>query len=145
MLETCYIAVIISILLCHGPQASKARPSDLDTSVFSLDYDYDSEPYLPTNLGLKEAKMVDPWTLDFRHKLASQKNIGKSSIVTKAPSKMVQYLLVCSFLYDEYYARICIFYIFSVKIIIIRSKQRRVSDCNALSTGNKLLHTNEAQ
>ena len=25
---------------------------------------------------------------------------------------MVQYLLVCSFLYDEYYARICIFYIF---------------------------------
>ena len=87
MLETCYIAVIISILLCHGPQASKARPSDLDTSVFSLDYDYDSEPYLPTNLGLKEAKMVDPWTLDFRHKLSSQKNIGKSSILAKAPSK----------------------------------------------------------
>ena len=78
MLKTCYIAVIISILLCHGPQASKARPSDLDTSVFSLDYDYDSEPYLPTSLGLKEAKMVDPWTLDFRHKLASREHIGKS-------------------------------------------------------------------
>ena len=84
MLETCYIAVIISILLCHGPQASKARPSDLDTSVFSLDYDYDSEPYLPTSLGLKEAKMVDPWTLDFRHKLASRENIGKSHLANEA-------------------------------------------------------------
>ena len=70
---------MITILLCHGPQASDSRPSsDLDTSVFSLDYDYDSEPYLPTSLGLKEAKMVDPWTLDFRHKLASSKTIGKS-------------------------------------------------------------------
>ena len=77
MLNTCLIAVI-SILLCHGPQASNSRPSDLDTSVFSLDYDYDSEPYLPTSLGLKEAKMVDPWTLDFRQKLASSKTIGKS-------------------------------------------------------------------
>lgn len=69
-------AVICLILLCHA-QVSVMRPSDLDTSVFSLDYDYDSDPYLPNNMGLKEARMVDPWTLDFRRKLASRDIIGK--------------------------------------------------------------------
>lgn len=115
MLKTCYIAVIIPILLCHGPQASKARPSDLDTSVFSLDYDYDSEPYLPTNLGLKEAKMVDPWTLDFRHKLASRENIGKSHL---ANATMLQAYTQISKYLNDYLAinRIKIF--FSTKIQI---------------------------
>ena len=115
MLKTCYIAVIISILLCHGPQASKARPSDLDTSVFSLDYDYDSEPYLPTNLALKEAKMVDPWTLDFRHKLASRENIGKSHL---ANATLLQAYTQISKYLNDYLAinRIKIF--FSTKIQI---------------------------
>ena len=65
------------LILCHF-QVSYMRPSDLDTSMFSLDYyDYDSDPYLPTNMGLQEAKMIDPWTLDFRRKLATQGTIGK--------------------------------------------------------------------
>ena len=68
--------ICLILLLCHA-QVSYMRPSDLDTSIFSLDYDYDSDPYLPTNMGLKEAKMVDPWTLDFRRKLASRETIGK--------------------------------------------------------------------
>ena len=68
--------ICLILLLCHA-QVSYMRPSDLDTSIFSLDYDYDSDPYLPTNMGLKEAKMVDPWTLDFRRKLASREIIGK--------------------------------------------------------------------
>ena len=71
-------AVICLLLLCHA-QVSWMRPSDLDTSVFSLDYDYESDPYLPVNLGLQEAKMVDPWTVDFRRKLASQDVIGKAT------------------------------------------------------------------
>ena len=68
------------LILCHF-QVSYMRPSDLDTSMFSLDYsyDYESDPYLPTNMGLQEAKMIDPWTLDFRRKLATQGTIGKNS------------------------------------------------------------------
>ena len=69
------------LILCHF-QVSYMRPSDLDTSMFSLDYsyDYESDPYLPTNMGLQEAKMIDPWTLDFRRKLATQGTIGKNSL-----------------------------------------------------------------
>ena len=87
----------------------------MDTSVFSLDYDYDSEPYLPTNLGLKEAKMVDPWTLDFRHKLASRENIGKSHL---ANATLLQAYTQISKYLNDYLAinRIKIF--FSAKIQI---------------------------
>ena len=70
------ICSILILLLCHL-QVSHMRPSDLDTSIFSLDYDYDSDPYLPTSMGLKEAKMIDPWTLDFRRKLQAREIIGK--------------------------------------------------------------------
>ena len=63
------------------------RPSeDLDTSIFSLDYEYESEPYLPNSMGLKEAKMIDPWTLDFRRKLASRDAIGKHMLKNFASS-----------------------------------------------------------
>lgn len=72
--------VICLLLLCHH---LGARPSDLDTSIFSLDYEYDSEPYLPNSMGMKEARMIDPWTLDFRRKLASRDAIGKQSICAK--------------------------------------------------------------
>ena len=75
-------AVIITLFLCHHARISSSRPGDLDTSVFSLDYDYESDPYLPTNMGLKEAKMVDPWTLDFRRKLAKDDVIGKTLFVS---------------------------------------------------------------
>lgn len=74
---------VIVLILCHA-QEPFARPSDLDTSVFQLEYDdyhYDSEPYFSQqqeNMGLKEAKMVDPWSLDFRRKLAARENIGKT-------------------------------------------------------------------
>ena len=76
-----FIFTVIVLVLCHA-QESHSRPgSDLDTSVFELEYDYnyDSEPYFPQeNMGLKEARMVDPWTLDFRRKLAARENIGKT-------------------------------------------------------------------
>ena len=82
------IFVVIVLLMCHA-QKSLSRPessANLDTSVFELEdyeYHYDSDPYLPNsqtennNMGMKEAKMVDPWTLDFRRKLANRENIGK--------------------------------------------------------------------
>ena len=86
------IYLLFILISCH-PQVSYMRPSDgteknssndggrlkrdLDTSIFSLDYDYDSDPYLPTSMGLKEAKMIDPWTLDFRRKLQAREIIGK--------------------------------------------------------------------
>ncbi len=73
------IFCVLFLFLCHA-QVSWMRPSDLDTSIFSLDYDYDSDPYLPTNLGLKEARVVDPWTLDYRRKLASEEVIGKTEL-----------------------------------------------------------------
>ena len=83
------IFVVIVLLMCHA-QISLSRPessASLDTSVFELEdyeYHYDSDPYFPSsqaennkNMGMKEAKMVDPWTLDFRRKLANRENIGK--------------------------------------------------------------------
>ena len=73
------VIFIIVYILCHTRVF--AKPSDLDTSVFSLDYDYDSEPYLPMSMGMKEAKMVDPWTLDFRRKLATDDVIGKKFVL----------------------------------------------------------------
>ena len=80
------IFVLIVLLMCHA-RISLSRPessANLDTSVFELEdyeYHYDSDPYFPSqaenNMGMKEAKMVDPWTLDFRRKLANRENIGK--------------------------------------------------------------------
>ena len=70
-------AILAVIFLCHA-QASEGRPSDLDTSFFDTDsnYDYDNEPYFVSKNVKSQVK--DPWTLDFRNKLAENEAIGKT-------------------------------------------------------------------
>ena len=132
-----FIFTVIVLVLCHA-QESHSRPgSDLDTSVFELEYDYnyDSEPYFPQeNMGLKEARMVDPWTLDFRRKLAARENIGKTHMHKLTATIRKNFLLlqstVCNILSCQYSVK----EIFSVKIW----KLSNLRQFNAIST----LHIN---
>jgi hypothetical protein len=83
-------AVIFFVILCHFCYCGGgALPADLDTSLFAAEtdyeYEYDSDPYFLPNPSLESnsksllntALMEDPWTLDFRRKLASKLDIGK--------------------------------------------------------------------
>lgn len=77
-----FVAAVIWSFLCHfvearpDSQGPSSSSSDLDTSFFDTDSDYDYEPYfVPTSNFKSEVK--DPWTYDFRNKLAENKDIGK--------------------------------------------------------------------